>query len=170
VAAEKIRSHPEWSHTPLVALTASATEFEEKKFTEKGFDNYLRKPATLDEILSVLMQFLKYEVPGLKEEESLDISAGTLKHFPEIEKIILTEALPLQQKLMGIRPREEVKKLAGILTNVGKKYQAEEVLRYGERLRIANKNFLLEKEKLLIDNLPNFFNQLKKSYNEHTRK
>jgi len=167
-AAERIRKQQKWHHIPIVALTASSTEFQEKKFTQKGFNNYLRKPATLMEIESVLIQHLQHDISDISNKESVTLSAGTIQHFPEIVQRMQKEILPLQQKLTGIRPRNEVKKLAEKLIALGQHFQADEIFRYGEKLHIANHNFLLEKEKHLIDNLPNFVNQLKKSYNEHT--
>ncbi len=169
-ATEIIRSHTEWSHIPIVALTASATEFEENKFTRKGFDNYLRKPATLSEILSVLMQYLKYEATTKEKKIPFTVSKGMLEHYVEIEKVMLSEILPLREQLLGIRPREEVKKLALLLIDLGERYEAEELVRYGEKLLVANKNFLLEKEKQLIDGLPDFTGQLKKYYHEYQRR
>ncbi len=166
LATEHIREHPDWKQIPVVALTASSTEFEEKKFARKGFNGYLRKPATINEIISVLRQFLPYDTLAPKPERVTTLSEGTRKHFSEIEKRLLSEIMPLQQKLLGLRPRQEVKKLALMLIDVGKEYRSEELLRYGEKLQMVNKNFLLEKEKHLIENLPNFIHQLKMSYNE----
>ncbi len=168
-ATEIIRSHTEWSHIPIVALTASATEFEEHKFTQKGFDNYLRKPATLSEILTVLMQYLKYDAT-IEKKTPVPASKGMVENYLEIEKFILSDILPLREKLMGIRPREEVKKLALLLIDLGEKYEAQELVRYGEKLLVANKNFLLEKEKQLIDQLPAFTEQLKKAYHGYKNK
>jgi len=170
-AVEKIRARQEWSHIPIVALTASTTEFEENKFLQKGFNTYLRKPATLVEIITVLTQYLKHEsVRKPKDAEFVEVSPGTIEHFSEILHIIESKIIPFQQKLTGIRPREEVNKLAGRLINLGKQYKAEEILLYGENLLLASKNFLLEKEKYLIDNLPKFVEHIKKSYNESKNK
>ncbi|HFB61970.1 MAG TPA: PAS domain S-box protein, partial [Bacteroidetes bacterium] len=142
-----IREHKKWLHIPIVALTASSTEFDKKRFIQKGFDTYLRKPATLSEIRLVLMQHLRYDSPAATQTVTVELSEGAQKYFPEIEKKIQSELLPLQQKLTGIRPRGEVKKLAEKLIALGKQFRAEEIIRYGEKLHVANKNFLLVKEK-----------------------
>ena len=170
-AVKAIRNHKEWSHIPVIALSASSTDFSPAQLIKKGFNGYVRKPASRDEILRTLAKYLKCDI---KDESSNDdiktLSRETVRNFSRIMESLENKILPLQQSLLGIRPRKEVENLAKFLMGIGKKYKSEEVLRYGEKLLAANEYFLLEKEKMLIENLPDFVKQLKDMYNDYRNK
>ena len=166
-AVQAIRNHEGWSHIPVIALSASSTDFDSAQLINKGFNDYVRKPATQAEIAGILAKYLKYTSTEEISNDGLEtLSRETILHFSKIEVALEKQILPYQQALLGIRPRAEVKKLAKELISVGEKYKSKEVLRYGERLLTANENFLLENEKDLIDNLPNFVKHLKQLFNE----
>ncbi len=166
-AVQAIRNHEGWSHIPVIALSASSTDFDSAQLIKKGFNDHVRKPATQSEIAGILAKYLKYTSTEEISDDGLEtLSRETILHFSKIEVALEKQILPHQQALLGIRPRAEVKKLAKELISVGEKYKSKEVLRYGERLLTANENFLLDNEKDLIDNLPNFVKRLKQLFNE----
>ncbi len=170
-AIHEIRNHEDWSHIPIVALSASSTDFDSSQLKKHGFNDYVRKPATESEIAGVLVKYLKYEVKNqVKNEEQQELSKETISNFDNIISEIQKEIIPLQKNLLGLRPRAEVKNMAIAIIDIGKKFKSDEILFYGEKLLTANENFLFEKEKELIEKFPDFINNLQSLYNEHKRK
>ena len=165
-AVKKIRAREEWSHIPIVALTASSSEFEGKKLEVKGFNTYLRKPASMQQIEKTLRDFLPFGPVAGKENIPAALSEGVLKNFHALMKELEEKVMPLQRELLGIRPRQKVRTMAQLLLDIGKNRDAAEVIRYGKRLMTANMNFQLEKEKDLIDNFTLWMEQLKERYNK----
>jgi len=166
-----VRNHEGWSHIPVIALSASSTDFDSAQLVKEGFNGYMRKPASQAEIVRTLEKYLKYDIKDKSNNDDVKgLSPETIRNFSVIIESMENQILPLQQDLLGIRPRREVENLAKFLMVIGKKYKSEEVLRYGEKLLAANKYFLLEKEKKLIENLPDFVKQLKDMYNEYRNK
>ena len=165
-AVKKIRAREEWSHIPIVALTASSSEFEGKKMEAKGFNTYLRKPASMQQIEKTLRDFLPLGPVAGKENIPAALSEGALKNFHALMKELEEKVMPLQRELLGIRPRQKVRTMAQLLLDIGKNRDAAEVIRYGKRLMTANMNFQLEKEKDLIDNFIQWMEQLKERYNK----
>ncbi len=158
---EKIRSHAEWSHIPIVALTASSSEFEGKKLEKRKFNAYLRKPASLEQIEKALRDFLRYG-PAQDREATIALSEGTLKNINDIVKELEEKVMPLQRELLGIKPRQKVRAMAQALLDIGKIFYSAEVRHYGERMMSANTNLQLVKEKDLIEQFPQWLGQLKK--------
>ncbi len=170
-AVKVIRNHEKWSHIPVIALSASLTDFDSAQLLKEGFNGSVRKPASKAEIVRTLAKYLKFDIKGRSGNEDLKVlSPETIRNFSKIMESMKNQILPLQKSLYGIRPRKEVENLAKLLLAIGKKYESEEVLRYGEKLLAAYEYFLLEKEKKLIENIPDFVKQLKDMYNENRNK
>jgi PAS domain S-box-containing protein len=47
---QTLRQHPDYGTTPIVALTAHALPGDEQRFLERGFDSYISKPFTLEQL------------------------------------------------------------------------------------------------------------------------
>ncbi len=170
-AVKAVRNHKGWSHIPVIALSAPLTDFDSAQLIKEGFNGYVRKPVSRDEIVRTLAKYLKFDIKGKSSNNDIKaLSPETARNFSVIMESMENQILPLQQGLSGIRPRREVENLAEFLIAIGKKYKSEEVLRYGEKLLAANEYFLLEKEKKLIENLPDFVKQLKDMYNDYRNK
>ena len=158
-AVKKIRENEEWSHLPVIALTASSSENEGRKLKDKGFNAYLRKPASPQQIEKTLKEFLPYSTKT--EKKSAPLTTKTKENIEAIYNTLQEKVIPLQKELLGIKPRRQVHNLAMVIINIGKSLYSEEVKNYGEKLLSANTNFQITKEKELIDNLPFWIEQLK---------
>jgi CheY-like chemotaxis protein len=74
-ATRRIRSHPEWSDLPVVAMTAHAMEGDRRRCLEAGMDYYVTKPASA----AVLLQTLDCLVKGRFIEFEKDPTAEGLR-------------------------------------------------------------------------------------------
>ena len=71
---------PDSESTHFIALTATAISGSREKFLQEGFDNYLSKPMTGDELTAMLHRYLP---PALLEEppsDSLPLAPDTISH------------------------------------------------------------------------------------------
>lgn len=58
-AAKEIRQIPEYSNTPIAALTAYAMSGDKVEFLEAGFSHYLSKPFTREQIINLIQDINK---------------------------------------------------------------------------------------------------------------
>lgn len=90
-AVKIIRRDHLCDETPVVVVTANAVEGEEQKYIDAGFDDYVTKPFSDEDITAELKKFLKFT-------ESRDFCAGDkrlfvelLKEFSKGEKVLAME-------------------------------------------------------------------------------
>lgn len=57
-ASRCIRQNPQWSHLPIIALTANAMLDEREHCLQAGMNDYLAKPFRMDQLDSMLQQWL----------------------------------------------------------------------------------------------------------------
>jgi|GEM_PF-938367 len=159
-AIELIKKNQAWSHIPLIAVTASAFDKDEKKVLSYGFDAYMRKPVAINDIIKMLMKHLKYSI--IEKEESY--TEVLIKPIVELEKVledINTNVLPIWTELKKIRNKKKVNLMAKSLIEIGEKYNAIPVLNYGNDLQKALNSFNVDKEKNLLRKFPDFIKTLK---------
>ena len=58
---EKLRSLSEFSHTPIIALTAWATESERGDYIKQGFDDLLAKPINRFVLLTMVDHYISQQ-------------------------------------------------------------------------------------------------------------
>jgi CheY-like chemotaxis protein/HPt (histidine-containing phosphotransfer) domain-containing protein len=93
-ASEKIRQLPKLKHIPIIAMTAQALPGDREKCFAAGMTDYITKPIGLDELCTMLDQYL----PESNEEKGslMPISDNSLD-FPEIEGLDCPLALERMQ-------------------------------------------------------------------------
>jgi len=160
-AIQIIRTHHEWSHIPVIAITASSTAHEEKNILKEGFNAYIQKPVTFRQVVGALVNFLKFSLKERGRPEEFVLSDEARKNLPKLFMEIETQVMPMWMQLQKIRPRSKVKAMAYLLIELGKTNAVKPVIKYGEDLLSANQNFLFEREKNLIDGFVNFVKLLK---------
>lgn len=166
-AIKIIREHAEWTNIPVIALTASSTKGKEEEIKKEGFNAFVLKPATMNDLVSVLSSHLKCELKDKTKTGQVALTAKALEQFPQLMADLNDKITPLQQSLAtGIRPRQKVREMGKLLVEIGRAYHTEAIQRYGEELLAAAEHFLLEKEKAMIVNFSNFVEQLNLDYHE----
>lgn len=67
-ALERLRAQPETRAIPVIALTASIQPSQFDRIEQAGFDAYLRKPISRNDLLATVARFLPQEAPKKKAE------------------------------------------------------------------------------------------------------
>ncbi|MFK5855078.1 MAG: PAS domain S-box protein [Bacteroidota bacterium] len=164
-ANEIIKKNPEWSQIPIVAITASAFDKDEKKVIAMGFSGYVRKPASLVDILTILIKFLKHTIVVKDEEVINESTVETIDRPEEVLSEIEKKVMPVWEEIIKIRSKKNVFFFAELLMEIGHNYKATSLIRYGNELLSASKLFNIDKEKRLIQQFPDFVKNLNSSYN-----
>ncbi|NJN47481.1 MAG: response regulator, partial [Candidatus Competibacteraceae bacterium] len=58
-ATKQIRAHPEFSHTPIIALSADAFTEQQEEAYSSGMSGYLTKPINSGKLMAILKQYLR---------------------------------------------------------------------------------------------------------------
>ena len=69
-----LRRHSDTFHIPVLALTASGLQDENLHLQLEGFESYLRKPFSIGELQSLLMQYLPYQLEKIHNQSLLTLS------------------------------------------------------------------------------------------------
>jgi len=57
-AIPQLKATPQWQHLPVIAVTAQAMAGDREKCLAAGADGYLSKPVDIDQLQSLLKQYL----------------------------------------------------------------------------------------------------------------
>jgi PAS domain S-box-containing protein len=166
-AAKIIREHPEWSHIPVIALTASTSELDEVEIgsQKSGFNDWLRKPVTRKELFRSLSRFLTFHV--IEEKAMLaEMDLSAIQPESALALAIMQKVVPLFEGLKKIQPRQKVRAFAQSLIDLGKTYHSLPLEEFGDHLLLASENFMLETEKELLKKFSKFVVRLKNQHHE----
>ncbi|MBU0971572.1 MAG: response regulator, partial [Proteobacteria bacterium] len=88
-AVEILKQHPELSHIPIVAITATAMK-EDEKLIRRMCQGYLSKPLRRADFISMLMRCLPHTLlEGGMDDQAGRIGAGSAESKPRVVKNIL---------------------------------------------------------------------------------
>jgi two-component system sensor histidine kinase BarA len=120
-ATQQIREQGLNKHTPLVALTAHALPSERKQLLQSGFDDYLTKPLSEDQLIHTLMKWTSFDrrnsQPIKKETEGLDLDISTdILDWQQCMKLAGGKTQLAQTMLKGLL--DECEQLHPVLLNL----------------------------------------------------
>ncbi len=155
-----IMKNPDLSHIPIIAITASAFSKDKKKVIDMGFSGYVRKPASFNDILQLLTQYIKHSIVEDKGDALPEVVVETIKKPEELLLEIDNKAMPVWEKIRSIRNKKKVLLLAGLLIEIGENYNVVALIQYGNELQLASQSFNVNKENKLIQQFPDFVKKL----------
>ena len=161
-----IMKNPYWSKIPIIAVTASAFDTDEKKVIDLGFSEYARKPVSLNEILRITKKYIKHNIIFKDEEISTEFITEIADNLEEVILEIEKKSVPVWKKIKKLRKREKVVLLANILMEIGQNFDSVIVSNYGKELLSASQLFNIKKEMKLIKEFPAFIKELKDMNNK----
>ncbi|NPD48138.1 MULTISPECIES: PAS domain-containing hybrid sensor histidine kinase/response regulator [unclassified Lentimicrobium] len=169
--AERIRANPAIKHIPIVALTASVSNKDNKEFAE-NFNGFLYKPVSKGGLQVELMKYLTYsKVEGKKEKEDKaknttvllfdNIPENTKINIPELANILEVDFLPKWEEIKDGNVLFEIEDFANELKQISGKYSVEFLTNYSaillENIEMINTE-ALEKQ---LANFPDIVKRLK---------
>jgi PAS domain S-box-containing protein len=158
-----IKSNPETSHIPIVALTASVFKRDESDTKENSFDDFVKKPATLQDVIEVMSRFIPFSIRNKKATVKNYFSSLSPFINPKLYSQLELDVLPILAELQKIRPKKKVLQLADIILKLGEEFNDKPFILYAQDLRKANINFNVEREKELIVKFPILFKLISKT-------
>ena len=143
----RIKSDQRLKHIPVIAYVASSIKEPDYELIKKGFAGVLRKPLRLDDLFTILMGNLGYDVrettknslfsyDDLNKSEILDL-AGLIS---SLEGTLLEASRTFEVR----QPIGEVRKFGQDLAETGRKHNCGFITRYGEELIMAANSFNVE--------------------------
>ena len=158
--AKIIRENEQFKNTPIIALTANATNEEIEKYSSI-FEKYLTKPIKEEVLLKTITAYLKHQ----KEKMPITEKAETKNYITDFkqEKIEIgtfseafiqhfrNELLPLYEEVSEIMDMEESKEFANKLSFSGKKFKLKTFVALGSELMVATQSFQLSKIEQLLE-------------------
>jgi PAS domain S-box-containing protein len=161
----RIRKHPQLKSIPVVATTASASIEEKEKVKVYDFDGILIKPIQINDVFLELMRILPHEI--VKDETVMSavdpdgIKSLSKEKYDEVKNILENDILQQWQSFENQQPLSEVEAFAYELKEIGKKYNLNMLIDYGNRLLSSINNFEIDTMLRIIKEYPKLLNTFK---------
>ncbi len=151
----KLRNEPKTKYIPVIATTATASIEEQDKLLVHKFDGILIKPIQINDVYIELMRFLPHEIieeENVEENKEISIEAKSDSETRTVKMILESELYDIWQNFEQQQPMNEVEDFAYKIRDLGKKYNLEILISYGNRLIAAVNNFDVDNiQKILAD-------------------
>ena len=137
-ATKKLKKNPKTAKIPIVALTASMTVQDKANVMSFGFDGYLFKPVNIKDLIQELSRFLKLTKREMKtsvDQTGKENNRGEIISRPQ-ELIIKLEQemIPVWHELDGAMEMDLAQEFAQQLKKMALEYDADDIIRYSEKL------------------------------------
>lgn len=163
-ATKIIKSQPETSDVPVIALTALAMMQQVEKYGNV-FDDYLKKPIGIIELIGSLIRFLPYTIPEKKKQEESLASRYVNKFNSETQGTKLPEGFlgmfnseikPLYDDVCEVMDVSDCMNFAEKTISIGEQFGIKTFVEYGQEMKAAVDTFKLSE----IENLFTVFAKL----------
>ena len=155
-ATKAIKQCAETSNIPVVALTASVMSKDEYRITEAGFNGYLKKPVSGNELYAELALFLPHKLcTKTTYSTSLDseVEHSSFALNREEWETVKTQFLAQWEKVYGSGDIAGVISFADDVYNSAIEANLTGLKEYAGRLKIAAENFDLDEVQVLLEGL-----------------
>ncbi len=136
---------------PVIAFTASATKKEKQKVESAGFDSFITKPVTTEQLYKSIAKYLTYQIKAEAKKEEIEIDFKQIKldkaMLNKLEKEFLVESKKIKDTIVI----DELEEFIRNLYEFGDINDLKIISDYTSKLENALNSFDLEKieEKLL---------------------
>jgi two-component system sensor histidine kinase EvgS len=149
-------------NTPVVATTASASIEERDKLKVHKFDGILIKPIQVNDVYMELMRILPHDIIEDIDEDMSGVDVAIIA-LPDADskvvKLLLEhEFYEIWQSFSEQQPLEEVEEFAFKIRELGKKYNLDILLSYGNRLVTSINNFDIDTMSKILSEYPKLLN------------
>jgi len=142
---KKFRKNPQLKNIPVIATTASASIEERDRLKVHNFDGILIKPIQINDVFLELIRFLPHTI---SEEEPLadmpknnNLKINSNKILNAVKPYLEKEYYNMWKTFENQQPLSEVEEFAYKIKDLGKKFNIEELVRFGNRLLTSINNF-----------------------------
>ncbi|MGC8802976.1 MAG: ATP-binding protein, partial [Bacteroidales bacterium] len=160
----KLRNDPLTRHIPVIATTATASIEEQDKLKVHRFDGILIKPIQVNDVYIELMRFLPHEIEEDDAKENTNdiaIVARVDSDIRVVKAILENELMTLWKNFEEQQPLAEVENFASQIRELGKKYELEILISYGNRLLMAVNNFDIDQMLKILADYPKLLSTFK---------
>jgi PAS domain S-box-containing protein len=166
-ATRLIKSSPDGSDIPVIALTASINVDDEEGKSAK-FDGYLKKPFTSADLIREIKRHIPHQPTGTTiEHSSLEPSLDLQVAEPEqLLKELDTNITPLRMKAAKSGIFDDAMEFAAALTDLGKSRELEALVTIAEQTRQAVDSFDISALETMFNTFDEFVSRLRTQIDE----
>jgi PAS domain S-box-containing protein len=144
-ATKEIKRIPSRKDTPIIAVTASSMHFEDEDIEASGFDGFLDKPVSRDQIINELIKHIKPKQQLNSSHQKIDKTKFESYRVLEEHKGIINTHLA--EALMNVKNSgnmNDIMKLAEQIKTIGNNKNIEAFIKAADALLSASKSFDIE--------------------------
>ena len=169
--AKALKDNDDTASIPLVAFTASISFSSANKYKKSGFADVLLKPVQINDLYSVLTQYIRFE--KVQSATVIQSNSQLVKESFEgirIENLsnALVELGELNSKWNEVKRNKfinEVLALSHIILDIGHKYEIKSIINYAENLKTYTESFNIEKMESSLNDFPKLVEELNQYLN-----
>jgi len=164
-ATKILKEDAKFKNIPIVALTASILQEDEKDIYAAGCDGYLLKPVTKKELLNELIRFLPHSITEKKipqkKKEKLILPDEVKAKMPEFIKIIDEEMNSKWQRISKTYIIGEVEDFAKEIKHLSEEYKVDYITTWADKLLAEAQSFDIEGFQISIKKFPQLIEKIK---------
>ncbi len=162
----KIKSNPNTSHIPVIAITASiSTEKEDTRSLQ--FDSLLLKPISKKLLLQEISNFIPFAsqnpAPDIINDHTPKLD---IQHASKLLKELNNNFIPQIDHFGGALEMDSIKRFATQLSELGHKYNTDYIMQYAMQLENSVDTFDITSIQDLINSFPDIISTIQRADNE----
>ena len=165
---KKIRNNSVLKNIPVIATTASASIEEREKVLVHNFSGILIKPIQINDVFLELIRFLEHKIIEEKNDsdkmnENIAITAIADADIRIVRRILENDLFRIWETFKNQQPLSDVEDFAYKMRDMGKKYNLEILISYGNRLLTSINNFDIDTMLKALKDYPKLLTAFKES-------
>jgi PAS domain S-box-containing protein len=173
-ALEQLKANPQTQAIPVVALTAYSLQQERESLLNKGFNGYLQKPISKNELLDCLKTFLKGQTHPHDPETMPTPMAPQMPQTPTFEQdsaeqqeqfqtLLQQDWLPRWKDIQDSLILDELESFAQDLITLAEHHKQPTLKGYAKQLLNDVESFVLESAQERLKAFPNLVQSLNRA-------